>query len=247
MNREHIEWKELPMEAEHYTYWISNYGDLKRSKGDFTDKAGRHLVYPEKTFWSEEQANVDGSGAKRKYKGVNINGTRYYSHRLAASVFISNQDDKPEVNHKDGNPQNNYCGCKEYNYLDSNLEWVTKKENMVHASRNGLVNRDSPLRKNVCKKNREKIDINKHKKPIYQLTILGEPVQLYPSIKNAATATGITITTISAVLRKVGHHKTAGGYFWIYADEYDPNANNSIKIDRGQGARKSILQYDLDH
>jgi len=51
-------------------------------------------------------------------------------HRLVALTYVPNPDDKPEVNHKDGNPRNNHF---------SNLEWVTHKENMVHASISGLL------------------------------------------------------------------------------------------------------------
>ena len=50
-------------------------------------------------------------------------------HRLIAKMFISNPEDKPEVNHKDGNPSNNNIG---------NLEWATKKENTEHAKDNYL-------------------------------------------------------------------------------------------------------------
>lgn len=44
-------------------------------------------------------------------------------HRLVASYFVPNPDNKPFVNHKDGNQLNN-CA--------SNLEWVTAAENMRH-------------------------------------------------------------------------------------------------------------------
>lgn len=50
-------------------------------------------------------------------------------HRWVAETFIPNPDNKPEVNHKDGNKLNNN---------DWNLEWVTRGENMRHAVTNGL-------------------------------------------------------------------------------------------------------------
>jgi predicted DNA-binding protein YlxM (UPF0122 family) len=45
-------------------------------------------------------------------------------HRLVAKHFIDNPDNKLEVNHKDGNKDNNH-------YL--NLEWMTHSENFAHA------------------------------------------------------------------------------------------------------------------
>ena len=49
---------------------------------------------------------------------------RFTIHRLLATYFIPNPDDLPEVNHIDGNPQNNSL---------SNLEWCTHKQNIQHA------------------------------------------------------------------------------------------------------------------
>jgi len=50
-------------------------------------------------------------------------------HRLVALAWLPNPKNLPDVNHKDGNRQN---------YHVSNLEWVSKKENMRHAIGKGL-------------------------------------------------------------------------------------------------------------
>lgn len=54
------------------------------------------------------------------------NGTRINIgvHRLVASAFIDNIDNKPEINHRDGNKKNNNV---------NNLEWVTSLENLEHS------------------------------------------------------------------------------------------------------------------
>ena len=59
------------------------------------------------------------------------NGVRHAVrvHRVVCETFNPNPDNKPMVNHKDGNPQNNNA---------DNLEWVTNKENLQHAIRLGL-------------------------------------------------------------------------------------------------------------
>ena len=71
---------------------------------------------------------------KKGYQYVHLSINRYkstkqYIHRLVGIHFIPNPDNKPQINHIDGNPSNNNV---------DNLEWCTNDENQRHAVLNNL-------------------------------------------------------------------------------------------------------------
>jgi len=121
-------------------------------------------------------------------------------HRLIAIAFLNNPDDKPEVNHLDGNKKNN----KLYN-----LEWVTKSENIKHAFRTGLQSLEKLKQSGI------KASLG-NRKPITQYDKDMNVIRVFESCKDAAEATNIPHTNISQVCNGKCKRKSAGGFIWRY-------------------------------
>ena len=135
------------------------------------------------------------------YRRVNLHiagkKTNLLLHRLVAEAFIPNPDNKPEVNHKDGDKRNNAA---------DNLEWSTRKENLDHADRTGL--RDNSI--DALRKH------NSHeKRPIIATNVLTGEEILFESIQEAQRTIGTK--DISRVLN--GKQRKAKGYTYRYAEE----------------------------
>lgn len=85
---------------------------------------------PEYGYIASLSKRIDRAG----YFTVRISskGNTYskYIHRLIAEAFILNPENKPFVNHRDGNKLNNAI---------SNLEWVDHATNINHAYQSGLI------------------------------------------------------------------------------------------------------------
>lgn len=100
-------------------YSVSNFGRVRRDAKARGTRAGRMLKQSLSCngYFGVDLRNFRSSGPKRLSRLV---------HRLVAQAFLDPDPTRPDVNHKDGKPTSN-CAW--------NLEWVTAKENTVHAYR----------------------------------------------------------------------------------------------------------------
>ncbi len=106
---ENEEWSEVLIDNQKIeNYYVSSLGRFKNKKGVIM-----------------KDYKVHHSG----YIYLRVNIQKYALHRLIAQTFIPNLENKPFVNHIDGDKTNNSV---------SNLEWCTCRENNLHNHKIGL-------------------------------------------------------------------------------------------------------------
>ena len=88
-------------------YQISDYGNVKSLYDDI-------IMKPFKNYKGYFKIRLRKNKKKKNYR----------IHRLVGIMFIPNPDNKPEINHIDGNKINNHV---------TNLEWNTQEENYFHS------------------------------------------------------------------------------------------------------------------
>lgn len=105
-------------------------------------------------------------------------------HRLVAMSFIDNPGNKPEVNHIDGDKQNNHV---------SNLEWVTRKENVNH-SYSQLGN------KNIGDYCRGRFGKQHHKSKAILVKLIDGTIKEFGSVREFARNSGCCFSIGTAIL-----------------------------------------------
>lgn len=105
-------------------YLISNYGTIKSVDKEVKNKNGYRKIKGKIL-----KPKIDKYGYYKIGLTKNKKQKFHTIHRLVAETFISNPNNYPIINHKDGNKQNNHT---------SNLEWCDYKQNILHAYKIGL-------------------------------------------------------------------------------------------------------------
>ena len=166
-------------------YKVSNYGNVISLNWKGTGKTFPLKKYPMENGYE----NVSLWKNKRTYI--------FYVHRLVAEAFIPNLEGKDCINHKDSNRRNNNV---------ENLEWCTKKENAVHASKNHRLNGKKGIAKSLSGKKVKMID--KH---------TNEVVAVFEDVMEARAFVGDNKKSSHIYCCLLGHRKTHKGYRWEFA------------------------------
>ena len=144
-------------------------------------------------------------------------------HSIIAKHFIPNPENKPCIDHINTDRTDNRV---------ENLRWCTHKENMNNPLSKNNITLCKIGRKQSCETIEKRVsklrgkprteDVKKqisisNSKPILQFDLNDNKISYFNSIKEAKEKTGIK----TIIDNLSGRQKTAGGYKWGYADDYE--------------------------
>lgn len=184
--------KEIWKDIEGYIglYQISNYGRIKSLSRVRKGNKGAPVIVPEKIL--KQSKTKDGY----LHASLNKNGNNKKNkvHRLVSKAFIPNPENKPCIDHINGDKTDNRV---------ENLRWCTHKENM-----------NNPLVLDIFK---SRIGVkNGFSKSVIQFTKDNELIRKWDSMADVKRELGIDSSDISCCCS--GKRKTAGGSKWKYYD-----------------------------
>lgn len=183
-------------------YQVSNFGRVRSV--DRLVVHGNHLKLVKGRILKMRLA---GRGYYVVQLSKNGNVLPFNVHRLVGKTFLANQNNLPQINHKDECKTNNFVWVNPDGSVDelkSNLEWCTHNYNLNYGSHN----------KNLSEHRK-----GKNTKPVLQLTTDGMLVKEWASITEAAKENDLYIQNICGVLH--GRQVTCGGFIWKYKKEGD--------------------------
>lgn len=201
-------WKDVTLYDLNKFYKVSNLGRIKSKerivhrKGDVYIKLKPKILKFKRNNRGYNQIVLYGNNKKRYDLML---------HRIVALAFIPNPDNKPQVNHKDGNKDNNKV---------DNLEWATNSENGKHAFKIGL-RKAKPLTKEMKRKMldgrlKSKNKAGYHKK-IAQIDInTNKIIRIFKSASDAAKFLNVNPCSIRDAASKRKNRITAYNYKWEY-------------------------------
>lgn len=192
------EWKDI--KGYEKLYQVSSLGRVKSLERIRKQKGKNNSVIYHKYKEHIMNGYIENTG----YLSVSLINKKHNIHRLVAEAFIPNSENKPQVNHIDGNKLNNCV---------NNLEWCTQRENIKHAWKIGLM--QGALINTIENKIRAKY--------VEQYDLDGNHIKTFIGAKEAEKELkrdniNVSANNIRSVC--VGKRKTAGGYVWKYAKRW---------------------------
>lgn len=175
-------------------YQVSNIGNVKSLNWRGLGKPKNLYLKPHNKGYLQVELAKDG------------NKKCYTVHQLVATAFIPNPNNLAQINHKDEDKKNNRV---------DNLEWCTRSYNAAYS-----IDRHPERKPNGIgrRKGSRFKGINSELK-ILQLSLDGEIVKEWSCSRDIFLKTGMSDWSISECCR--GNRKTAYGYKWQYANEYN--------------------------
>lgn len=176
-------------------YQISSFGNVKSLDRYIINKNGDKQYFPGKYLTQGISDNY-----LKVILSKNNKQRTFRVHILVARAFIPNPENKPEVNHIDGNKKNNKV---------NNLEWNTRSENEFHAYRNGLAKPSNKQKQAVAKYAKEN-----YSKKVVQYSLNGEFIKEWNSMHDVWRELGIRPSYICRCCK--GLRNQTYGYIWKY-------------------------------